>query len=451
MKKVSTPIKALNLLLYVFPIIFLITTYLFMTVSAEDVLQGAGTRGSVLYALNWAFDYNARLSDMYAYAVINRFDYQYAFGIDTVFRLIDVALAAGIIYLITFIILGKRPSLRHGPIFAATAMAVYLCSYCDSLYLGFSHIHNYLIIGLLSLLLILPFALELQGKTLPKGVGLRALMLVLGFLFGFASNVTPAAFLLTLIIAAAYATVRKKRFVIRNTLKSWKFAAALGILAAMALMYGAGNGVSHYTSGGYSEFSDYIPFSSVIIAPVWVLRHMAENFRTMAPCLVPLALALAAELALLRKGIYKDGGVRFSAACLLFVTAHTLAMTQIYIRPLLRLAMPAYFVTLVGVGFTARRLLLLLPIKRFLPAFGAALLLLIATATVDMAVFRTEYNRSAFEVLESIRTADGNTAEVSRAALEVPKSPIFGFTQFPLVQDWTLGQSIYGKKITLVD
>lgn len=451
MKKKSTPIMVLNITLYVFPIIFFIITYLFMTVSAEDVLQGAGTRGSILYALSWAFDYNARLSDMYAYAVINRFDYQFAFGIDTVFRLIDVIFAAGMIYLITFIIIGKRPRLRHGPIFAAAAMAVYLCPFCDSLYLGFSHIHNYLIIGTFSMLLMLPFALKLQGHTVPKGWGFSALMLVLGFLFGFSSNITPAAFLLALIIAMAYTVIRKKRFDIRTVLRPWEFTAVLGMLAAIAIMYGAGNGISHYTSGGYSELTDYIPLSSALIAPVWVLRHIAENLRAMAPCLVTLALALAAELALLRKGVYKDGGARFSAVCLLFVTAHTISMTQIYIRPLFRLIMPAYFVTLAGVGFTARRLLSLLPIKRFITALSLAVLLLTAAATVDIAVFRAEYNRAIAVVLESIRAAEGDTAEVPRAALEVPRSPVFGFTQFPLVQDWTLGQSIYGKKITLVD
>ena len=93
-----------------------------MTVTGEDIFQGANIKSGFLEGMVNAFRYNARLSDMYAWGAIRFFDYQYSFGIDTVFRIIDVILALGIVYLISMLIVGRklRFELRDALVFKPT-------------------------------------------------------------------------------------------------------------------------------------------------------------------------------------------------------------------------------------------------------------------------------------------------------------------------------------------
>ena len=77
--------RILTYLLYGLPVIFFAVCYFLMTVWGEDIIQGAGTAPDVWNDLVGAFHHNSRLSDMYAWTVINFFDFQYSFGIDTIF------------------------------------------------------------------------------------------------------------------------------------------------------------------------------------------------------------------------------------------------------------------------------------------------------------------------------------------------------------------------------
>ena len=449
MNNFSAAKKMISGLLYLLPVLFLTAAYVLMTVTGEDVLQGAGSGGGSLYGIITAFNYNARLSDMYAYGVMPHFDYQFSFGPDTVFRLLDIAMAMGILYIMTRIILGRRPGLNtaDGLTFGLVFLFVYLSRYCDSLYVAFSHIHNYLIIGLFSRLFLLPFALKLLGQRLPEGPAFQVVMLVCGFLFGFSGNVTPAAFLAALLCWGIFRCLTGWR---PRPKSSWELTAVAGVLAACFVMYVLGSGVSHYTSADYQV--DYISFSDALRSPVWVLRHILSNFRAMTPCLVPMVISLIFEIYLYRKNRSTSGGVSFSAACLMFVTLHTLAVTQVLVREILRLMIPAYFAAIVSVGFTVVRTLgsLKIPEKAIL-AGAAATALVMAAATVDMARLRVEYNRVIASVLEEIRLAEGDTVHISREALLAEESRLFGFTQYPFMADWTLSQPVYGKYIVLTD
>ena len=91
---------------------------------------------------------------MYAWPVINFFDYTYKFGVDTIFRLLDVVTAFAIFFLITTIALGRRPrwNVQDALLFGISFLAVFLSDYSRSLVSSFSHIHNYLPTTLLPLL-----------------------------------------------------------------------------------------------------------------------------------------------------------------------------------------------------------------------------------------------------------------------------------------------------------
>lgn len=458
MQKEKWSSRAFGAALYIIPIVFLIVTYVFMTVAAEDIYQGAGTGSGFFQAAVDAFHYDSRISDMYAWTVIRAFDYQFSFGIDTIFRLINVLLSFGIIYMITALILGRRPGLRlgDGAVFATVFFLIFANNKYESLYLAFSNVHNYLTIGFITLLFLLPFGFSLLGRKLPGGVWFRGVMLICGFLFGMSCNLTPLAFVAVLLLMWFFGAVKERKFDLRKILCSWEFAALIGIGLACFVMYGLGNGLSAYTgSDDYVMVNDYIAISDIFAQPgksmIRIMSHIVDNFRIMAPSFISMALALFFELAAgKKKGSY--GGAKLVGSCLLFVVMHTLAMTQILVQPSMRLIMPAYFVTLAAVGYGAFHMLQMAKISaKSFAVYGVIIALLSATAVVDMADFRIRHNRSAAEVLETIQTAEGDVVYISRAALEVEESKIFGYTQYPLLMDWILFQPVCGKYIYLTD
>ncbi len=463
MKSEKLPGRLLSVALYALPVIFCAFTYVLMTATAEDVLWKSWMFPNWQSAASYAFGYNARLSDMYAYAADTIFDYKFSFGADTVLRLFDTLMAVGIIYLITAAVLARRPRLRakDGMAFSLVFLFVYLSPYCDSLMLALSHIHNYLVIGIFSALFLLPFGVKLRGGKLPKGVWFCPVMLVCGFLFGFSSNVTPAAFLVAAACYGIYLLFRGERPGLKRLLTSWELYAVIGVLAACVLMYGFGSGVSHYT-GGYAA-NDYISLSDVLSDPLFyafkLKNHIFDNSWDFAPCLAALAVSLIAETALYRKRLFGNengGGVRFSAVCLLFVTMHTLAVSQILINvdsnPLLRLMMPAYFVTVAGVGFTLVRLgRLIAPDGRAVTAMAAAVALTAAAVTADMGRFKVLQHRNTADILNYISESEGPDVYVSRSVLDDKRSKLFNFDQYPFVSDWIMPQNIDGKNIILTD
>lgn len=451
--------KLLSLIMYLLPLAFLIITYLFMTVAAEDVYQGAGTGTGYLQGAINAFGYDSRLSDMYAWAVIKAFDYQYSFGFDTIFRLIDVAAGYAIIYLISYTALGKRLrlSVRDASVFAAAFIFVYLNKENSSLYVAFSNIHNYLFIGLFTLLFILPFSRKLLGRTLPDVRWFRWAMLLLGFIFGFSSNITPAAFMAALIVVCGYIIIAKKSFSIKNVLKSWEFTAVLGVLIACGVMYGFGRGVEVYTiSSSYAAMTGYVSFKTMLAAPIFaaeeLLGHLADNIKYMLPLLLLIAFSLGSELLLAKKKMKKNfGGARLEAACLIFIVFHILAMTQIVIIGSSRLIMPAYFVCLAAILYGAVNLADAIVLKRwFKNVFALLLCVVMLSAVCDMGLFRYEYNNQIAPVLERIKNSDAEVVKIKKSELNVPESKIYSYTQLPVIDDWTVEAPVYGKTVEIV-
>ncbi len=456
MQKSEKAEKAISLLLYLLPALFLIACYLFMTVTAEDVLQGAACKRGYLFSIIDTFNYNARLSDMYAWTIIKLFDYRFQFGIDTIVRLLDAAAAYGIMYIMTGMALKSRPRLKlsHSMAFGAVFMAVYLSKYCTSLYIAFSHIHNYLVIGLFTFLFLIPFYRALTEEKLPSGPWFYPLMLALGFLFGFSSNITPAAFLVAWIVTVIYRAV-KNRGSDRKPAALWEICGIAGILIACVLMYGFGSGVSHYTSVDYGV--DYIGISELLSSPITnglrAINHIVDNFHAMYPCIVAIALALAFEFAAYKKNLFgedKPIGIRVVLAGMLFVVMHILAMSQIRAEGIIRLAMPAYFVSIVVGGFSGARILsLAAPRRKAVLSFAAVMVLVLAAAFGDMARFRIRYSNQITPVLEAIRNNPEETVWVNENDLAVMDSDIFGFTQYPILQSWANSQKVYDKTVQL--
>lgn len=448
--------------LYIIPALFFIFSYFFMTVTGEDIFQGANIKSGFLEGMVNAFRYNARLSDMYAWGAIRFFDYQYSFGIDTVFRIIDVILALGIVYLISMLIVGRklRFELRDALVFATIFILVAASAYTASLYMAFSHIHNYLLISFSTLLFVTPYVWRFFGRSLPENRWwFRPYMLLTGFIFGFCSNVTPVVFLATVILLALfYRFIIKKPWQIRKFFHSFAFFGIIGILISFFVVYIVGTGFSVYTNMDYA--GDYISLSMLLDNPVRnsirILQHIFVNFQSSIIIVVLPLFACLMEYILFKKKILSRNlkSLRFVAICLLFVILHILACSQIVVSSLIRLLMPAYFVSLVAIGFTIFRIIPLLKIKATTEiAYTVTVIILCSLMSLDIAYFRLHLSAQIAETLNYIEESpSGDTLLcISRAQAGGGNSPIFNFPQAETFAEWTISMPVYGKQIQFCD
>ena len=120
--------KFLAVLLYSIPVAFFIVCYFMIITSGEDIFQGAKSQVDIIGDATAAFKHSVRLADMFAWSVINFFDYNYSFGPDTIFRLLDVLMALSIFYMATYLILRRRPRLELPD--AAVFSSIFLAFFC---------------------------------------------------------------------------------------------------------------------------------------------------------------------------------------------------------------------------------------------------------------------------------------------------------------------------------
>ncbi len=454
--------KIFSTILYALPVLFLTSCYFLMSVTGEDLLQGAGLKENYLSGAEMAFEYNARLSDMYAWMVIRFFDYRFSFGIDTIFRTLDVLMGTGIIYIIAYVSIGRRLRMRISDalVFNIVFCAVFLNRNCDSLYVAFSHIHNYLIIGIFSMLFFVPFARKAQGFSLPDSWWFKLIILVSGFLFGFSSNVTPVAFLICftvcMIIRLIYIICKKENIRFKKIILSWEAFAVIGVILSCLLMYCQGKGYSAYINEEYIKMTDYISFENIFSNPAEfipkTINHIYENFYAMLPCLVLLFIALLLEIAAYKTDVESDNnrcGITFLSICTLFVVIHVLAVSQIELVSIIRLVMPAYFVSVSAVFFSMIKLIKRIDLKRaFLSFISVIMIVFTSTMVVDVAVHRYEYNGQIEKVLQAINKTENGFYYIPYTNIHIEESNFFGFIQYKFLQEWMVGEAeVYGKTV----
>lgn len=350
--------KILTGLLFLLPVVFFVVCYFLISATEEDIAQGAGTPPDVWNDLWAAFRNNARLSDMYAWAVINFFDYQYSFGVDTIFRLLDVAAAIGMLVLMTSVVLGKRPrwNLKDALVFAGCFLIIFLTPFGYTYYRGFSMAHNYLIISLALIGFSLPFLRKLAGQEIPKGYRKWYLAVLMGLVFGLSANFPPLAFLASYVVIKIvqwWQLRRRKEDLSALRPEAWEWWMIGGMLCSMVIGYTLGPGVSGYASDPvYVVSYDYVTVAEVFSnfggSVVRIVKHLVANFgRTLLPAILILgfgwcvAWGRAKLMKLKLEFLPESRGVRrMLIGILVFCMFCTLAGSQI-IMPI-RLCLPAY-------------------------------------------------------------------------------------------------------------
>lgn len=450
--------KILSVLLYSLPILFFIVCYFLIITSGEDIWQGAKSNVDIIGDAIAAFNHSVRLADMFAWAVINFFDYHYMFGPDTIFRLLDVAAAFSIFYMTTYIALRRLPrlNLKDAATFAIIFLAVFLTSNGLTFYAGFSVIHNYLFITFFSLLFGIVYLRDLWGRKLPTSPLFILAMGVLGFIFGFASNVTAIVFLLSLPIYYIYLCIKEHQLVsIKSFIFSWRFAGVIGILLSVALMYIVGNGLGDYdTNPIYLVVCDYVPLAEIFEHPLEsfgrIIWHNIYNFgRFLFPFIIasiPIGIYafrkhLKPNLKALKK--YQN----YLVASGIFIFMHVFSMSQI-IYPT-RLMIPAYLFAVAIFCFVIKRLFFDKKIdQKLIQRSSFFFLFLISIIIVVRTALACAYLSRIIPILDEIKNTDAEVYCIDKET-PIPESvPYLHLNQKDFLFDWAMPQTIYEKTIT---
>ena len=457
--------KVLVGLLVGLPIVFFIVSYFLITVSGEDIFQGAGTAPDVWKDLREAFLHNARIPDMYAWAVINFFDYQYRFGIDTIFRLIDVLLGVGMLVLMTRVAVGKswgmkkkgeRTGMTLGTamLWALAFIMMFLTPHGRVLYAGFSAIHNYLLIVMISLGFGWWYLKWVRGEDDCEQWWKVVLMLGFGVVFGLSSNLTPIAFLITVVGFVVVEMVRKRKIrEVIGKLPRWGIAGVIGVVLGMGVAYIYGPGVSGYLESGYTEEYDYVSFEDLRKEPgrsaVKIAKHTVRNFvRVFGPVLGVLVV-VAVVAWLVRRDEVKwwpeeNGTRRVLKGLIAFVIVHVVIAAQLDVP--LRILLPAY------VGAV---MVLMILVKEWSVGWNARWevcvglgLAVVTLGVVGMRmVLAVEYREKAGKVLEKIGAAEGEVVCVTREEVKSRVLPVIYLGQEDMLAEWAMPAKVLGKEV----
>lgn len=456
--------KLIIWLLYLLPVIFFAICYFLLTATEEDIAQGCGTAPDVLNDLIGAFRSDARISDMYAWAVINFFDYQYSFGIDTIFRLLDVLAVTGVLLLLTSLILGHRPrqKLKDALVFMGCFLLLVLTPYGYTFYRGFSMIHNYLIISLALLGFSLPFIRKLTNSKIPKLYHRWWIALPLGLVFGMSANFPPIAFIATYVIVKIWQLWQNKKHNQRYRIRpeAWECLMIGGMLVSMLFGYIVGPGVSRYASDPmYVNTYDYVAIGDILQnfggSVARIAKHVIFNFaRTMGPIVIILLLAwivacLVGKIQHRKIKLLPDSLAqkRLLLCLAIFSCFSTLIGSQI-IMPV-RLCLPAYLALIVAATilivhwwqeFKSRELAVLYTIM---------ICLAVAAIIIVKTIFAWDFHVRIGEVLATIKNSEDDVIYINPDILQQrPKIPFNMFQQEEtFVRRQENGYNIYGKHI----
>ena len=444
---------------YAVPVAFLIISYFLITVSGEDLYQGAGTHMGAWSDAVRIFSVNGRLSDVYAWSAIKFFDYQFNFGWDTIFRVIDLAMGCGILYLMTRLALGRKPRLRLSDVLLWNAAAIMLFAtpFGRVLYVGFSQIHNYAIILLLPLLFLWPFYRRMRGGKRAWDWLLAIVMLIVGVAFGASSNLVPLATLGSLVILAIWDKIRRRKIDWRKWLQTWRVTGLIGAVIGICLSFFVGGGVGNYTQGGYAESYDYVPFGEVFsnLGRIW--SHEVVNFgRLLMPIVVVLAALLIFYVILRVAGVADRAKLTWRARrvicfATIFAIVYTLTMSQI--KYPYRLASPAYVAAVIVVLTVFATVLRSMREAKWLswaivtiPILGVSGALMIVHG-----VWQTNYRREMTAVLSEIHEVSAESQCVARERIQTKTSPSGYLTQEDMLTDWAMPVKIYDKTVSFCE
>lgn len=444
--------KIIALLLYSLPIIFFMVSYFAITTSGEDIFQGAGNYRNgveldVARDAEEAFRHNGRLPDVYAWTVIDFFDYQFRFGPDVVFRLLDVVMATGIFYAISSVVLGRRPKMiiRDALIFDAAFVMIMLTQHGRVFYSGFSAIHNYMVAIFIMAVFCAPYLMALRGRKMKTRWWMMITMLILGVIFGMSAAIPPIAFVVVGVVAMANEWRKNKKIV------GWKICGMAGVLIGLFVSNVLGPSLDFYTSNGvYVTTYDYLAVGDLLTSPlagmIKVLEHLVMNFgRVVIPIMIfgGLIVVLVKDARkIFGRKYWRDMNVgrrRTIMACGGFGIMCVLGAFQV--NAPLRVLLPAYVAGILVV------LLMFEPCVIKARILGWVIVIMAGGVVMTRLILAANYHMRMAMVLEEIKSTDDIEICIDADKIKDVNLPVMYLGQEDMLADWAMPEVVYGKTV----
>lgn len=431
---------------------------LMMTMTGEDILHQNTTlsRGSWEMMVG-VYYFLPRIGEFLQRFVIQFYDYQTAeLNLNFLLRTLDAILCLGFIWLATMVSVGRRllPKLEDALIFLTIFCLFILSSHNEIFMMRFSYLHNYIpmLIALSAVSYIMFHHRDRPGSKIWPAVGL-----LIGAILGASNEIAPIAVLCLVVGWIAY-----ERFKINKPLgeiikkSPTRNMVVVGVILGLLFMLSsgaiAGRGDSAYGSA-YGYVSLFSIFSDTVYATAKLTHHFIFNGRFLWLPLLAMVIFTLTELHLSRRRKNYQY-VKIQILLLGFVFLYMLASSQIKVLDDLypRFFSPVYFAMVVSFMTIAHHVIELLRPK---PVYIAMVFVVPFTigslAVVDlMYSFRIARQEYGYD-LEQIKSSEKHEICVIRANADRRyKSPLFGFTSFPPLEEWTsdFGSSdIYGKGV----
>ena len=440
--------KILICFLYALPVIFSLLTVFLITTSGEDNFQGAGNLNNgaeidILQDAKNAFSYNSRITDVYAWTIIDFYDYQFRFGPDTFFRLLDVITITAVFYLSTYLILNRKPKLqlKDALVFCGLFTAFIITPFGRAFYHEFSMIHNYVPLALITLLFSFPYLHLVTRPRSPKHpFFFTMLMLVTGLIFGMSATITPLAFLATTII---YTIVRRKHL---TKPPLWFYAGLIGTITGFLICWLAGSGINHYTDPTTAATFDYLPFKDIFANFGKLAWHEVHNFGL---TFLPLIIFALLTLPFLKnfKSLFSKRHlthlspttVSFIIIFTTFIIIHILGASLV--KAPTRILIPAY---LAGLIILFR---LLTPHLKFNLIFTTIITVTTVLTVITHGILLAKYHHDMSQILDDIKRSEQTTICISPSETMPPRIRILDLSQANIIVNWGEPELVYQKGI----
>lgn len=441
----------LSFLAILIVIFFFVVAIFFRTLSAEDLAQqSVAKKESFKATYERVLNYVPRVGEFYQQEIIRFFDYQFKFGKDTVFRVIDVFLCLLLMYYSVYLIIARRPKIsKMDSLLLLLIFSIFFASPYKQFFVWFAGIHNYVIA--LLLLVMTTFYLFDQKNQNDHVSFLRIISLsLLGFLFGFSHTVPPVVIITMATLFIIWKFCKKritiKNFVRNNLDKAFVF---FGIFLGLYFEYFIASGHSMYSSSEYAKLSDYISLSEVFRRPIVglnvLISHLISNLRPLLPFLVLEIFIVAASYFLMKREKYSNESQRIfylQSFLIIFSVFSVLSYSQVNLASLGQnyyrlMSFVYFFITLSFVAFVYE-LIVVFNFERFI---NLILLGLIIFSAIFTSLFFISYNnyrkRLSFDNFFDSQNKVVCIERKSLSELQMPKMP-FNIRHATPFEEWNV-------------
>ena len=432
--------KAICICGYLLVPIFFVSLYFLMTKTYEDFAQGNTDAGqSIFVVLDHVYHYLPRLGEFCAWVSSRFMTPQLSFGLDMVFRIITAVASSGLIYLATMFALGRKLKLQYKDvaIYLGIMFFLMISPFSEVFMYRFNYVSNYIFALLVTVGVLLLFRLNIKTTKWLQILGSG----LLGFLFGFSTEITPIAVLILLAIYVIY-KLYKKELNFRNLWNKYRLQVftVLGVLFGLIFFYsGAGVKAKIGMGANYANIYEYVALTQ-LFDNFWntlyiLLQHTWYNFRYIFFAVPLMLMYVLIEGTIFKKdqeGKYLFWQIILLGFSVLFIG--TTSLIRVHDDLYARFMIPVFMAVILATALFISHVLNFEKILDSKLRITAIILIILnVIMIVDMSYAFVKYNRQVEGAINSIKfNQDELIVELDndeKSKYDMQESPIFRFKQ----------------------